>query len=506
MKNIAVLLVYLLVSVYSSRGQQAFSKMYNLFGGWEAAYTVVNVSDSDIVFSGDFTDRFDPKIIDSPIFNAITLFRINLNGGLIESKYFYQNGYLYYSGWEAYELKGSKSLFFGKNLMGRKNKNYFYASINLNNLDTFYTILLEKTDTLIDLRKFIVHNGQIYSFGTMGNYLGAPFHVASFDTTGRQLWYKTYPNRRNFASGIAIDDDGNFLIGGGGYRGDGGTFDTFYKWVAKMDTSGYFIWEHQFDDSVKYGGGLPVIINGSYYWLGGKSNLGETAYSFITKTDRNGNAEWGNELIRAGSPYIFYPVINGLYSPVVVNANIYATGVEVESYDSGYTFKDYVLLAKIDTLGNLKWKRKFGQWYKDNRAFSLSAIPDGFIICADGKDTTHATGFTDAWIIKTDTNGCIVPGCHLTDGLVQIANPDAFVLVYPNPATDKITVQITDSRAKLKSYTLYDNKGNFNKHQQFTNYPEIVDITTDKLLAGFYYLVLELKDGEKAVKKILIQR
>lgn len=503
MKNISVLLVYLFVFVCPSKGQQAFSKMFDLYSGWEAAYNVVNVSDSDIVFSGDFTDRFDPKNIDSPIFNAITLFRINLNGDLIESKYLYQHGYLYYSGWEAYEMKGSKSLFFGRNLIGRKDKNYFYALINLNNLDTFYTILLEKTDTLIDLRKFMVHNGRIYSFGFRGNYLGAPFHVASFDTTGRQLWYKTYPNRRNFASGIAIDDDGNFLLGGGGYRGDGGAFDTFYKWVAKMDTSGYFIWEHQFEDSVKYGGGLPVIINGSYYWLGGKSNLGETAYSFITKTDRNGIAEWAKELIRAASPYIFYPVVNGLYSPVVVNSNIYATGYEVESYDSGYTFKDYVLLSKIDTLGNLKWKRKFSQWYKDNRAFSLSAIPDGFIICADGKDTTHTTGFTDAWIIKTDTNGCIIPGCHMLDGVNEVIDAKNYAKVYPNPASHQITIEFTDPmQTKIDYIELLDEKG-VSLVRQVVN-KQTHALNTSHLPNGMYYLAAYFNGDKRVVKKVKI--
>ncbi|MFN4082527.1 MAG: T9SS type A sorting domain-containing protein, partial [Bacteroidia bacterium] len=334
----------------------------------------------------------------------------------------------------------------------------------------------------------------------------APFAILCIDTTGKQLWYKIYWGKRQFASGVAIDDDGNFLLGGGGYRGDGGAIDTFYKWTAKMDTSGNFIWEHKYEDSVKYGGGIPVVINGSYYWLGGKSNLNEIAYSFIMKTNRNGNTEWAKELIRAASPYTFTPVVNGLYSPVVVNGNIYTTGYEVESFDSGYTFKDFVILTKVDTLGNLKWKRRFSQWYKDNRAFSLTAVPDGFIICADGKDTTHTTGFTDAWIIKTDTNGCIVPGCHLTDGLVQITNPDAFVNVFPNPASDNITVQITDSRAKLKSYFLYDGKGNFITQQALTTNTDKFDINTQQLPTGNYYLVLELEQGQRATKKILIHR
>ncbi|MFN5024522.1 MAG: T9SS type A sorting domain-containing protein, partial [Bacteroidota bacterium] len=78
--------------------------------------------------------------------------------------------------------------------------------------------------------------------------------------------------------------------------------------------------------------------------------------------------------------------------------------------------------------------------------------------------------------------------------------------VHPNPATDKITVQINDTRAKLKSYLLYDAKGNFINQQALDNYPETVDIDTNNLLTGTYYLVLELQGGERAVQKIMIKR
>jgi len=85
MKNITIIFICLFFCVSQSKAQKTFSKLYNLYEGWEAAYTVVNVSDSDIIINGDFTDRFDPNNVDSPIFNAITLYKVKLNGDLIES-------------------------------------------------------------------------------------------------------------------------------------------------------------------------------------------------------------------------------------------------------------------------------------------------------------------------------------------------------------------------------------------------------------------------------------
>jgi hypothetical protein len=508
MKNITIIFICLFFCVSQSKAQKTFSKLYNLYEGWEAAYTVVNVSDSDIIINGDFTDRFDPNNVDSPIFNAITLYKVKLNGDLIESKYYYKHGYIYYTGWEAFEMNGYKCIFFGKNVIGRKDKNYFYTAINLNNTDTLYTVLLEKTDTLIDLRKFIVHKGNIYSFGFRGTSLGSPMHVACFDTIGKQLWYKTYPGKRRYANSVVIDDDGNFIVAGSSYKGDGGAFDTTSGWYAKLDTAGNFIWEKEFDRNTSFFTDvLSVFKAESAFYLSSNNDASyfdahvkDTSFVSLFKINDDGNIRWYRR-------YLENPYKKNIWAGRFIERNNFAYGIGGYITDEGWqAYTQYSMFVKIDLEGNLKWKRLFKQWHRDNRFFSLTAVPDGFIICADGKDTTHTTGFTDAWIIKTDTNGCIIPGCHLTDGLVQLTNPDAFVTVHPNPATDKITVQINDTRAKLKSYLLYDAKGNFINQQALDNYPETVDIDTNNLLTGTYYLVLELQGGERAVQKIMIKR
>jgi hypothetical protein len=483
--------------------------MFDFFNVWESAANVIfyNESTGDMSITGTARDFFTS---DTLIHGAVFTAYLRNTGSNQVRVLFARDSVRYYT---HVGLQLNNILMLKSNdlrTFTSVNRNIKYELIYFNQFgDTIFSFQTNPNQDKFDGLQMIRLDNKLFIYGrdiSNSSSTTAPFAILCIDTTGKQLWYKTYPGKRYQTSGVVIDDEGNFLLGGGGYKGDGGAFDTLFGWYAKMDTAGNFIWEHKYEDSVIYGGGLPIVINESYYWLGDKSNLSEIAYSYIIKTDRDGNQLWAKELMRAASQNSFYPVVNGLYSPLVKNGNIYATGYEVESFDSGYTFKDFVLLAKIDTLGNLKWKRRFSQWYKDNRAFSLTAVPDGFIICADGKDTTHTTGFTDAWIIKTDTNGCIIPGCHLTDGLVQLTNPDAFVTVYPNPVTDKITVQITDNRAQLKSYLLYDSKGNFINQQAISNYPETVDIATNKLLTGTYFLVLELQGGERAVKKIMIQR
>ncbi len=354
-------------------------------------------------------------------------------------------------------------------------------------------------------------NKFIYSMGkdiTNSASTTAPFAILCIDTTGKQLWYKTYPGKRRYTNSVVVDDDGNFVIAGSSYKGDGGAFDTTSGWYAKLDTAGNFIWEIELNrKSTYFTDVLSVFKAESAFFLSSNNDASyfdahvkDTSFVSLFKINEDGDIEWFRR-------YLENPYKKNIWAGRFIESNNFAYGIGGYITDEGWqNYTQYSMLVKVDLSGNLIWKRLFKQWHRDNRFFSLTAVPDGFIICADGKDTTHTTGITDAWIIKTDTNGCIIPGCHLTDGLVQLTSPDAFVLVYPNPATDKITVQITDNRAKLKSYSLYDAKGNFIKQQALINHPQTVEIVTNNLSAGNYYLVLELQDGERAVKIIIIQR
>jgi hypothetical protein len=181
---------------------------------------------------------------------------------------------------------------------------------------------------------------------------------------------------------------------------------------------------------------------------------------------------------------------------------MYALG-NLETTEGWAGSTTYLTLLKFDSAGNMLWQRLFKQWYRDNRPYSLTPVYDGFIICADGKDTTHTTGQTDAWVIKTDNNGCVIPGCHLKDGLVQVLNPEAFLQVYPNPATDKVYIESTDAKALLQNIMLYNQNGSKLMEQATVNTKQHI-LNTSALAKGIYYLVIELKTGERAVKKLII--
>jgi len=76
-------------------------------------------------------------------------------------------------------------------------------------------------------------------------------------------------------------------------------------------------------------------------------------------------------------------------------------------------------------------------------------------------------------------------------------------LVFPNPATDILTVNVRDL-AKIKSVRLHNQKGNTVYSAYGNNINKTIDIKA--LSTGTYILVVVHKDGQVMTSKVVIFR
>lgn len=113
--------------------------------------------------------------------------------------------------------------------------------------------------------------------------------------------------------------------------------------------------------------------------------------------------------------------------------------------DSGITG----VLVKTDADGNEIWYREYkhpaslpleGAWHRIH-----DVIPDGeggFVatgyIYAPPLDSIPGQ---DLWVFRTDSMGCVVPGCHLVDD-VSVPENEVLVNMYPNPVDDLLSVHL----------------------------------------------------------------
>ena len=502
MKKYFLILYFIIFGCNISNAQPYFSKMFDLFQSWESAYEILDQKANSFTMVGDFVNPYD-------------LAHDSLKRGLVfVSKFDTQFNFTNYlvfgkSGYEFDYVTSFKSGNTNKIVTAKLDANtisYIMYSLNDSLTDTISSLLIDCPVQNFYYRSSVKYDSRLYFMGIEGNSSLANLAILCTDTNGNRLWYKKYTNKRDVPHSSTVDRYGNFLISGTNWRGVP-PVDTAFGWYAKIDTSGNFIWEKVMDGKSAFPADYAYVTkaNGNYFiwgWNGGgfPSQIQDSSYAYIAQIDSLGSVKWRNNFL-----YTDKDKYCSVGSFVYRNNYLYANGnYETSEGWAGYT--QYIALIKLDLQGNLIWKRLFKQWYQGSRSFSLKSVVDGFIICGSGKDTTHTTGYSDAWVIKTDTNGCVIPGCNAHDGIVQIINLEAFLKVYPNPASTELNIEITDEHAKAKNFFMYDNIGNLVTQKNAITESRNYIFPTSEIKNGAYYFVIELQDGSQAVKKILIQK
>ncbi len=254
--------------------------------------------------------------------------------------------------------------------------------------------------------------------GVHGSLLDA--WVVKIDSIGTLEWQKCLGGTW-FDGGIkAIETISGYVIAcnGGSFDGDqtGNHGDGDY-WIVKLDLSGNLVWEYSYggdqSDEV-YGlsatpdGGIVISgrtesvnsgnVQGSYY------SGGIVGDAWVIKLDSSGILQWQKCVGGTGTES---------YGDMVVDAigNIYIIP-STNSLDGDATCINNMIsggwLVKLDSTGRVLWDKCYGG-SGGGILYSISIKDDkllmaGMTTSSDG-DLSHLYGYTDAWILVTDTAG-----------------------------------------------------------------------------------------------------
>lgn len=127
------------------------------------------------------------------------------------------------------------------------------------------------------------------------------------------------------------------------------------------------------------------------------------------------------------------------------NGDILLTGVVSTLFADSTQYSGWLLA--LDENGDSLWQRKYHHWYNGpwivHVADDLEILDNQDLVMAgyirvDRADTAEELGEW-GWLIRTDSLGCIVPGCQLLDNTENVAVIfDNDVMVYPNPASEVV--------------------------------------------------------------------
>ena len=214
-------------------------------------------------------------------------------------------------------------------------------------------------------------------------------NVVCAEMAPEEEWGKTFGGTdydRSYS--VQQTSDGGYIIAGTteSYGAGNGDF-----WLVKTDSNGNKQWDKTFGGTnIDGASSVQQTSDGGYILAGYTGSYGAGNFDFwLVKTDSEGNKEWDRTFggTSRDEAYSVQQTSDGGY--------IITGSTEIGGYD--------FWLVKTDSNGNKQWNATFGgiSW---DVAHSVQQTSDGGYIFA-GYTGSYGAGFTDAWLVKTDSEG-----------------------------------------------------------------------------------------------------
>jgi hypothetical protein len=269
---------------------------------------------------------------------------------------------------------------------------------------------------------------------TAANKGGYDYWIIKLDTSGNELWQKTYGGAGDdYATDLKELNDGSLLISGhsdsemGGDKSDSSRGYADY-WLVKVDFMGNILWDKTFGGSgVDYWPNLAVTSAGEIVLSGNTTSpvsgdKTEPLYGLVSiwvlKLNDSGNYLWdkclGGENSQFGG---IGGAVNGWGIPVEINTDLFilgnsdadSTGTKTEN-SKGDT--DY-WITKLDANGGIVWDKTIGGISNDGGTSLLVSSAGELLLSGSslsgvsGDKEDPMIGNSDFWIVAIDTTGVI---------------------------------------------------------------------------------------------------
>lgn len=339
------------------------------------------------------------------------------------------------------------------------------------------------------------------SVDSLANALDTHAMLVRMSSTAEVLSVREYglPGQLFHANAVAEYEDGAVIFG---YRGGVGIDDE--NFLIRVDAEGDEMWRRYcgYDRSGSYGA-VEITSDGEIItWCGYKEPDWPMYYweVLLTKWDADGGIIWQYH----------------------THYNYTTTPADMELLDDGSIIATAMIddkgaLCKFNAAGDSLWTRIYRAFPTNNSHFFWDVEPTsdgGFIACGDAVQTIGdpTPGLYTLWIVKTDSLGCVVPGCATVGVEEYVVDLTEQLQLAPNPASDHVQVTLPlPPKAVIDGgvqVVVQDALGREVLRQPVPNATHEIRYTLDvsDLPAGSYYLHLRDKTKWLAGGKVIVER
>lgn len=332
------------------------------------------------------------------------------------------------------------------------------------------------------------------------------------DSIGNLLWRKYYGsgNINFYPFDVSITSDTGYIIGAGRYPVDANNSQDNDPYLIKTDVLGNLQWSRQLGNPYCREEFAMVdqaldgnIVCGTTFsdtcWGSGECL---SLINFVKIT--NNNVVIWDKKYGVHKHFLFLNKIR-----ILPDGSIIATGQH--DYSNGYTRNNVGWILKTDSAGNEEWYREYQLLYamfSNNNLYNVIPAPDnGYIACGTVWPYPPDTGTQDSWVLKVDSLGCEAPDqCWVgqEEIWVKYFTPDKPFIVYPNPATDQLTVEfhINPEGAEIELLNL------MGQPIQSTRIPpdnDILELDVSQLPEGLYLLKVTMPGKRPVIEKVVVK-
>ncbi|MBP6185889.1 MAG: T9SS type A sorting domain-containing protein [Saprospiraceae bacterium] len=264
-------------------------------------------------------------------------------------------------------------------------------------------------------------------------------------------------------------------------------------WESHPDS----IWSWPVDMIKAPDGGVIVAFKRGKYILAAQE-INYVPSVFKLKADFSG-VDWVSDV-----PTYKYSALNETHKLLsdTLNNCFYVCGEDyhLDTIVVGASWRGF--LAKFKFSGEYEWTRNYliiDTKFDWHQLFDMKRTSDGgFVLVGQAIDMTSETPdpSQQAWLLKVDSFGCLVPGCQIVSPVQDVAPTSLDVRLYPNPVRDGQTaIYIGEQALGDAMVTFIDLQGRLLKswpihHQEPTTY--LLDLPP--VSTGMY--ILQVQAGQ----------
>lgn len=382
------------------------------------------------------------------------------------------------------------------------------------------------------------------------------FYLAYFTPQGKNVWLKRYGDAKTieFLEDAIITANGDVVMVGV-KRTELGDRDAWY--VVKTDAQGELFWKKKIDGIENENGCRSLIETpeGDYV-LVGEQEVAEKQYDiWVVKLNSDGVRLWdttyGGEFTdfspeinlapdghlgiafnflqsdKSSSRAIKYLKMNRFTADVMTDVSILdfneGSVLTKPLYDeygnvilAGRHKPEFDLIGLVikfnPATGDIIWSREYTR--NSNLQHYIYDIQptnnEGFVFCGSGFPEDHMGGFNQGWITTIDCKGAdslthYFPEQRCEDFTSISENPNAIeddILLYPNPASDKLTVSFLG--IETSSISIKNILGQIVYQQKIDSQLNALNISVNNWPKGMYVFTALGKNGKRQYKNFVV--